>query len=242
MYHYVYKITDPITNEYYIGSRSCNATPSEDDYMGSYIRWKPEDESRLVKEILSDKFDNRSDAILYEASLIRENIDNELNRNYHIPSERFATAGIPLTDKHRTLISKTFIEKSISVGENNGMWGKHHSESAKHLQRLKKLGKPLSEDHRNKIASINSGETHPMYGKFGSLHVAYGKKHSLESVERMKLKKSKPVSQIDVDGNILYKWDSATLAHIQTGVHLGSICLCCNGKRKKAGGYFWKWE
>lgn len=34
-YHYIYKITDTVTGQYYIGMRSCNVEPELDDYMGS---------------------------------------------------------------------------------------------------------------------------------------------------------------------------------------------------------------
>ena len=39
MNHYVYKIINIITNEYYIGVRSCKCNIEEDKYMGSSTIW-----------------------------------------------------------------------------------------------------------------------------------------------------------------------------------------------------------
>lgn len=37
--HYTYKITNVITNEYYVGVRSCKCKIEEDKYMGSSSIW-----------------------------------------------------------------------------------------------------------------------------------------------------------------------------------------------------------
>ena len=36
MTHYVYELRHPITNEFYIGVRSCIGDSNTDDYMGVY--------------------------------------------------------------------------------------------------------------------------------------------------------------------------------------------------------------
>lgn len=90
--HYVYKITDPITNQYYFGSRS-NEDPKTDTYMGSMKTWKPKDKSRLIKEIIKDDFETREKAIEFEAELIEDNINDNLNENYYIPNKGFHTVG-----------------------------------------------------------------------------------------------------------------------------------------------------
>lgn len=99
--HYVYRIDDPITNEYYFGSRTCrNMTPQEDTtYMGSMRAWKPEDKSRLVKTILKT-FDTREEANVYEGELQKEHVRNPLNRNYNIQGVGFSTWGLSPKNKH----------------------------------------------------------------------------------------------------------------------------------------------
>ena len=86
MKHYVYKVTEKLTGEFYIGSRSCKCNTHEDSYMGSMITWKP-NKANLHKEILCSTFDSRHDANLYEIKLITEFITDKLNRNFHIPGE-----------------------------------------------------------------------------------------------------------------------------------------------------------
>lgn len=51
---------------------------------------------------------------------------------------------------------------------------------------------------------------------------------------------SKPVLQMDMEGNIIKRYESVNLAKHETKiVHISD---CCLGKRKKAGGYIWKYE
>jgi hypothetical protein len=81
-----------------------------------------------------------------------------------------------------------------------------------------------------------------------------GKHHSKETLEKFKYKKngmkgkfgkynpnSKPVAMLDINGNILKMFANSLIAFQQHGIDRGSICKCCNGKRKTAGGYKWKY-
>lgn len=56
-------------------------------------------------------------------------------------------------------------------------------------------------------------------------------------------KTSKPVQQIDKQGNLLATYPSAHEAQRVTGILRPNICNCCNGKRKykSAGGYIWRY-
>ena len=51
---------------------------------------------------------------------------------------------------------------------------------------------------------------------------------------------SKPVSQFTLKNEFIKTYSSATEAEKETGTHYGNISMCCNGKRKTAGGYIWK--
>lgn len=114
MYHYVYKVKDPITKEYYIGSRSCNCLPSEDtSYNGSMKTWIPNNYDLLEKEILQEDFSSREDALIFESSLIGKHIKDTLNRNYAQPGPKFHTVG-----------------KDCS-GELNGFYNKNHDKATK---------------------------------------------------------------------------------------------------------------
>lgn len=53
-----------------------------------------------------------------------------------------------------------------------------------------------------------------------------------------KLKKA--VLQFNKDGVLVKEWESGTLAYKQTNIcHISD---CCNGNRKSAGGYIWKYK
>lgn len=58
-----------------------------------------------------------------------------------------------------------------------------------------------------------------------------------------RLKKvSKVVLQFDKQGNFIAEYPSTAEAARQTGIYQASICACCNGKRKSAGGFVWKYK
>ena len=92
MYYYVYKLVDLETNEFYIGSRSSKVDPNIDNYMGSMKTWKP-DKTKLSKFIIQS-FNNIKDMEELEKELIKKHIEEELNRNYHIPNIGFQTTGM----------------------------------------------------------------------------------------------------------------------------------------------------
>lgn len=52
---------------------------------------------------------------------------------------------------------------------------------------------------------------------------------------------SKPVSQYTLGGVFIKEYPSIIEAGRNTGINYSSICQCCLGKRKSAGGYIWKY-
>lgn len=140
MKHYVYRLHDPITKEYYIGSRSCECKIEDDDYMGSMQTWKPTDSSKLVKTILKSNFRKRETAIRYESKIIKENINNPLNRNYNIPTEGWHTLGKKHTEETRSKIKQKRAKQTLT-------------EIQLHVLRTNNLGKKFSKEHRDKISN-----------------------------------------------------------------------------------------
>lgn len=179
MNHYVYKITDPKTKQFYIGSRSYEGNVEEDDYMGSYKTWNPENQNRLQKQIIKSDFETREDAIEFEAKLIEKHIDNELNENYHIPNKGFHITGnteiankISKSHKGKTLTEEHKNKlRMVLSGENHYLYGK---------KRNKKVIEKIKENH----ADV-SGENHPLYGVTGSLNTNYGKKRTKEQCDNI---------------------------------------------------------
>jgi hypothetical protein len=177
MKHYVYRLDDPITKEFYIGSRSCKTEIENDKYLGSYYTWKPKNKQRLVKTILKSNFNKKELAISYEATLIKENIDNPLNRNYHIPNKGFHTLGKKCSNETRKKLSDAIrnmpdeyrdrIRKNhIDVGGNkNPFFGKTHTDETKlnHSEFMKEyyqnnkhqlLGIPRTDEIKSRLSNI----------------------------------------------------------------------------------------
>ena len=81
MKHYLYKITNLQTNQFYIGVRSSN-DPTTDKYMGSSSvwnkKWVKENIQYLRKEILDESFLDRKSANLAEVELLKKYEFNEL--------------------------------------------------------------------------------------------------------------------------------------------------------------------
>jgi hypothetical protein len=161
MKHYVYKIEDIITGEFYFGSRSYNGNPIDDLYMGSMKTWKPI-KSNLIKIIINDTFTNRDSATIYEKKIIKESINHPLNRNYNIPNIGFPVCAFGI--------------KNPNYGKTHTIqWKFTHSEKMKEYYKSNKasnLGKKFDENWKNniskgrKLLKIAKGSSNPnSYGK-----------------------------------------------------------------------------
>ncbi len=88
MFHYVYKITDRLTERYYIGARSSSVEPEQDlgiMYFGSSA--SPEFSKRIKRfpsqfsyQIL-ETFETRDEAFAYEQELLKEELPNPNSYN-----------------------------------------------------------------------------------------------------------------------------------------------------------------
>lgn len=52
---------------------------------------------------------------------------------------------------------------------------------------------------------------------------------------------AKKVLQFTKSGEFVREWAYAYEAHRELGISQGNICACCNGKRKSASGYIWRY-
>ena len=69
-----------------------------------------------------------------------------------------------------------------------------------------------------------------------SYNCSYGTRN-----KRTSEKNSKPVFSISKVNGLIMEYTSATEAERVTGIAQQSICRCCKGKLKSAGGYIWKY-
>lgn len=136
------------------------------------------------------------------------------------------------------LLIKYFKSKNLSYnitdgGEDNipSMLGKHHTEEAK--RKISEAGRrPCSEQTKIKIGLSNKGPKNGMYGKTVSEYT--------KNILRARF--SKAVIQLDLEGNVINRFSSASEAEQYVKGKGRHISSCCLGKRKTAYGYRWKYE
>jgi len=189
----------------YIGVRSCNCLPENDDeYMGSskILGEAMQKTPEVFTKTIIDTFSTREIANTNEQWL-HETYDVARNSEFYnrcISPKKFYTVG-------RTHSKEARKKQSIvKMGSNNPNYGKSLSEDhKKKLSESKKgekhylYGKHHSEETRKKISLANKGRTHTEESKkkmgksqIGEKNHFYGKKHSLETLEKMsKAKKGK---------------------------------------------------
>lgn len=131
------------------------------------------------------------------------------------------------SDEELKMIGKK-ISKALS-GENNGFYGKHHTEETK---------KKMRDNHANL-----KGENHPM---FNYHHSDSTKKKWSEQRKGKNLYSNNPnakaVIQYDKNMNLLKIFTSIKEAAESIGVTSQTITGCCKGRLHTAGGYIWKYK
>jgi DNA polymerase III alpha subunit len=74
------------------------------------------------------------------------------------------------------------------------------------------------------------------------LHMESTRKIFEEGIRIGQAKQRKKVMQLTVEGELVQIWDSLTQAAKENGMDISSICQCCKGTIKTAGGYIWKYS
>jgi len=104
------------------------------------------------------------------------------------------------------------------------------------------VNNPLSKKHKSIAATGRkySEYTHLKWSmqRRGIGNSMFGKNHTVSA----KMKLSKPVLQIDKDGNVVGEYYGITEASKKTGIHRQNISDVLNGRRKHARDYFWKYK
>lgn len=124
----------------------------------------------------------------------------------------------------------------LQAGENNGMYGKRHSDEAKKKQRTASLGKHPSEETRSKMSESHLGERNSMYGK----HHSYETKQKISNARQgVNNPKAKQTNQYSLDGTLIKTWDYIKQAANTLGIPYQNISRCCRVGKGTAGGFKW---
>lgn len=147
--------------------------------------------------------------------------------------------------------------KGIQTGVNHPMYGKQHteetrkkiSESHKGYKAPDWVRRRISEGHKNPSKEIRKKISDGLKGKYiGAKNSMYGKCHTRETKEKIsnalkgtKSYRAKKVAQYNKDNELIKVWDYIKLAEEELGINHSHISDCCNGKRKTAGGFIWRY-
>lgn len=163
---------------------------------------------------------------------IPTNEAKEKNRQSHLGMKMSEKTRQKMSESHKGKIVSNETRRKISEIHKklpNPMQGKHHSEETKLKLKQSNAGKHHSEEAKEKmrLAKANvSDETRRKISLANSGVNNYG---------------AKPVLQFDLSGIQIQKWDLIQQASDSLKICRSSISECCNGKRKTAGGYIWKY-
>ena len=119
--------------------------------------------------------------------------------------------------------------------------GEKHKGKVITKEQREKISKTLNEyfkneESRNKISKKNKGRKLSLLTR---LRMSMAKQAMSKEINMQFAKK---VLQYDLDDNFLAEYESAKAAADKIGKRSGNICECCNGNRKTAYGFKWKYD
>jgi group I intron endonuclease len=101
-------------------------------------------------------------------------------------------------------------------------------------------GYKFSKDQREKMSKAHIG----MKQSAETIAKRVAKNTGKVRTDEQKAKTSKPVCQLDLEGNFITAYFGANEASRCTGINCSHIVDCCNHKpkRRTAGGFMWEWQ
>lgn len=224
----VYKHTFP-NNKVYIGITCIGPSNRWRDGKGYYTQL-------VYRAILKYGWDNIKHEVLFEnltkeeaekkeIELIAEYKSNQREFGYNVESGGNVKG--KCSEETRKKMSENFKGSKNPMygkgfyGTANPMYGKHWSDEQKKA-------------HSQKMKGKLSGSKNPMYGK----HWDEEHKKKLSENERgSRNPRARAVRCIDTDAI----YSCGTIAQEKTGISRSSICQCCKGVTKTAGGFKWEY-
>ncbi len=119
----------------------------------------------------------------------------------------------------------------------NAQRGRKRSPAANEKISAYQRQKRLSDETKQRISEARKGIQFSQETIEKLQRAATGKIHSEES----RAKRSKRVSQYDLDGNFIQEWPSVTAIERAGISHTATIIACCKGKYQQAGGFIWRY-
>lgn len=247
--NYIYRTTclcGSLKNHYYIGKHTTDNF--NDGYAGSgniiveyFEKYGKIEGETYTKEILEYNKTASENAKREEEIIGDLFLTDPLCLNLKQGGEGGAPKGMKKSATMRQKLSDSrkgivFSEETCKrIGQ--GHIGLKHSDETK---------KKMSESRKGKFNEkwLENFEKGIPY-RFVKGQPAHNKGVPMSEEQRKKCAKSwfkpKEVEQYSLDGVFIKKWNGATEAMNELGICKQSICLCCKGKQKQAGGFIWKY-
>lgn len=238
---------DEYHERHHIVARCMGGTDEEDNLIDLFAREHFEahrllalenpDNEKLVYAWSCMAFVKRKDTDRYEVTA-EEYEEARISLSNHLKGKHFGgnIPGVPKSEAHKNRLSAANKGKHNHCGKNNPNYGNAMSEESRQKMSVNRTNNygadnPMYRQHhtqetKEKISRSNkgknSGENNPAYGK---------RKEELK----------KKVYQYTKDNYIIFVYDSVMQAERETGISHSHISSCCNGKRKTAGGFIWRY-
>lgn len=247
--NYIYRTTclcGSIKDHYYIGKHTTDNF--DDGYAGSgniileyFEKYGKIEGVTYTKVILEYNRTKRENAKREEEIIGDLFLTDPLCLNLKQGGEGGSPKGVKKSATMRRKLSESrkgiVYEESTLKKMSQTRTGKKHSEETK---------KKMSESHKKNLnekcfENLEKGAPY----RFVKGQPANNKGIPMSEEQKEKCAKSwfksKEVEQYSLDGVFIKKWNGATEAMNELGICKQSICLCCKGKQKQAGGFIWKY-
>ena len=197
----IYKTTNNINGKIYVGRNETNNSKylgsgkyfisalnkyGRENFIHTIIDTANNKQELCKKEIFWIKFyDSRNPSIGYNIGPGGEGAGSGEDHHFYGKfGKNHPTFGRLHSDEEKRKMKENHPDFS---GENNPNYGKVTPEETKQKIKGSLVGRKLSEETKNKIGITSAGENNPMYGKTGEDSPNYGKHHSEETKEKMRI-------------------------------------------------------
>lgn len=257
----VYKHTNKINGKIYIGITSQKPNKRWQNGYGY------KDNQHFYRAIQKYGWDNFEHEILYEdleeeiaLSKERELIElyhsNDPNLGYNkdnggamgrmtpeaIEKVRQWHLGRKLSEETKKKISEK--RKGKYVGENSGMYGKHHTEETKRKlseSAKARTGWKHSEETKKKIGAKHKGKIVSQETREKLSKARTGKRYTEEQKLKLRGRNTISVAQFTLDGELVAIYPSIAEASRQLNIAGPLIINCCKRRKKQTHGYVWRY-
>lgn len=236
----IYKITNKITNDFYIGSainfknRKWGHISSlrKNKHKNQFIQnsWNKYGEEAFIFDIV-EVVDKKENLIIQEQYWM-----DKLSPTFNLAKVAGSPLGVKHTKKSRMNMSLAHIgltEEERGHKENCECSVCKHRTGENHWN----YGKNVPLQTKNKIS-----ETLKIYYGNGGINPNQGKSPSTEIRKQIAEKLSIPIIQYDLNNNFIEEWESTKIAGTTLNIHASNINACLKNKTKTSGKFIWKYK